>query len=178
MFCCHGLYVGNRASTAPSFGGTNTGTWFLRFRRGNVIVVKVISISERTVDIGSRSNPRLHSLSHFELIPTSLISVNFLLPLHIIMSDPKQHNTPASNEPMQIGTEIAQDHDRSSSAQSKLHSHDAEKSPQKVPWGSDAPDGGAAAWLVVLGAWCTSFCSFGWLNSMGSSHRPNLLKPS
>jgi hypothetical protein len=31
--------------------------------------------------------------------------------------------------------------------------------------GSEAPDGGAAAWLVVLGAWCTSFCSFGWINS-------------
>lgn len=29
----------------------------------------------------------------------------------------------------------------------------------------EAPDGGAAAWLVVLGAWCTSFCSFGWINS-------------
>lgn len=33
--------------------------------------------------------------------------------------------------------------------------------------GSDAPDGGLQAWLVVLGAWCTSFCSFGWLNSIG-----------
>ncbi|KAK3361577.1 major facilitator superfamily domain-containing protein [Lasiosphaeria ovina] len=30
------------------------------------------------------------------------------------------------------------------------------------------PDGGAAAWLVVLGAWCCSFCSPGWINSMGS----------
>ena len=33
-------------------------------------------------------------------------------------------------------------------------------------WGSDAPDGGVTAWLVVLGAWCTAFCSFGWINSM------------
>ncbi|OAA36625.1 Major facilitator superfamily domain, general substrate transporter [Metarhizium rileyi] len=31
----------------------------------------------------------------------------------------------------------------------------------------EAPDGGAQAWLVVLGAWCTSFCSFGWINSVG-----------
>ncbi|CAK7225252.1 hypothetical protein SBRCBS47491_005824 [Sporothrix bragantina] len=30
-----------------------------------------------------------------------------------------------------------------------------------------APDGGLAAWMVVLGTWCTSFCSFGWLNSIG-----------
>jgi hypothetical protein len=31
--------------------------------------------------------------------------------------------------------------------------------------GREDPDGGAAAWLVVLDAWCTSFCSFGWINS-------------
>lgn len=27
------------------------------------------------------------------------------------------------------------------------------------------PDGGAVAWLVVLGAWCCSFTSPGWINS-------------
>ncbi len=27
------------------------------------------------------------------------------------------------------------------------------------------PDGGAAAWLNVLGAWCCSFSSPGWVNS-------------
>lgn len=30
-----------------------------------------------------------------------------------------------------------------------------------------AVDGGTAAWLAVFGAWCTGFCSFGWLNSVG-----------
>ena len=30
------------------------------------------------------------------------------------------------------------------------------------------PDGGGAAWLVVLGAWCCSFTSPGWVNSVGS----------
>jgi hypothetical protein len=42
---------------------------------------------------------------------------------------------------------------------------------QTVPpaWTKDAPDGGMVAWLVVLGAWCTSFCSFGWINSMSWS---------
>lgn len=29
----------------------------------------------------------------------------------------------------------------------------------------DFPDGGLEAWLVVLGAWCVSFCSYGWINS-------------
>ncbi|KAF7539504.1 hypothetical protein G7054_g2086 [Neopestalotiopsis clavispora] len=34
-------------------------------------------------------------------------------------------------------------------------------------WKSPAPDGGAAAWLTVLGVWCVAFCSFGWINSIG-----------
>ncbi|KAG8355276.1 hypothetical protein FVEN_g6621 [Fusarium venenatum] len=32
---------------------------------------------------------------------------------------------------------------------------------------SKSPDGGLEAWLVVLGAWCASFCCFGWVNSIG-----------
>lgn len=27
------------------------------------------------------------------------------------------------------------------------------------------PDGGSEAWMVVLGAWCCSFCCYGWINS-------------
>ena len=44
----------------------------------------------------------------------------------------------------------------------------AEGSNETVPpaYTKDAPDGGMVAWLVVLGAWCTSFCSFGWINNM------------
>jgi hypothetical protein len=41
-----------------------------------------------------------------------------------------------------------------------------EKDVQTAPkWGSDAPDGGLVAWGVILGLWCTAFCSFGWLSS-------------
>lgn len=29
------------------------------------------------------------------------------------------------------------------------------------------PEGGLKAWLVVLGCWCTSFASFGYVNSFG-----------
>jgi hypothetical protein len=45
---------------------------------------------------------------------------------------------------------------------------DAEKALASQPPADDAPpDGGLQAWLVVLGAWCTAFCSFGWVNSIG-----------
>ena len=37
----------------------------------------------------------------------------------------------------------------------------------------DPPDGGKEAWLVVLGVWCSSFCTFGWVNSM--SITPNVI---
>ncbi|KAN0091772.1 MFS general substrate transporter [Hyaloscypha variabilis] len=29
------------------------------------------------------------------------------------------------------------------------------------------PEGGFQAWTVVLGAWCCSFCCYGWINSIG-----------
>ncbi|KAI1640746.1 major facilitator superfamily domain-containing protein [Biscogniauxia mediterranea] len=31
----------------------------------------------------------------------------------------------------------------------------------------EAPDGGVTAWLVILGTWCSSFCAYGWVNSVG-----------
>ncbi|KAL4797064.1 major facilitator superfamily domain-containing protein [Aspergillus venezuelensis] len=34
----------------------------------------------------------------------------------------------------------------------------------QISWGQDAPYGGLEAWLVILGNWCASFCSFGWIN--------------
>lgn len=42
---------------------------------------------------------------------------------------------------------------------------DEEKAPP-TPEEPVVADGGTVAWLVVLGAWCVSFCSFGWINSM------------
>ncbi len=39
-----------------------------------------------------------------------------------------------------------------------------------------APDGGLAAWSVVLGAWCILFCSFGWINSSCSPGNSTLSK--
>lgn len=40
------------------------------------------------------------------------------------------------------------------------------RTPEPAGATHDAPDGGRTAWLVILGNWCTSFCSFGWVNSM------------
>lgn len=37
--------------------------------------------------------------------------------------------------------------------------------PASGPPGGEPPDGGWAAWSVVIGVWCISFCSFGWVNS-------------
>ncbi|KAL7952810.1 major facilitator superfamily domain-containing protein [Trichoderma compactum] len=48
-----------------------------------------------------------------------------------------------------------------------LQDEETAETEQRKPEEGGAPDGGTAAWLVVLGAWCVSFCSFGWLNSIG-----------
>ncbi|KAL3422000.1 major facilitator superfamily transporter [Phlyctema vagabunda] len=53
-----------------------------------------------------------------------------------------------------------------------------EKDPERAATSTDtdqlqkpvnvAPDGGLEAWMVVAGAWCASFCTFGWINSVGT----------
>ncbi|PVH80562.1 MFS general substrate transporter [Cadophora sp. DSE1049] len=40
-----------------------------------------------------------------------------------------------------------------------------ESKPEQAP--PNFPEGGLKAWLVVLGCWCTSFTSFGYINSFG-----------
>lgn len=85
---------------------------------------------------------------------------------------PKQPATPYEDQPVEGDSENAEYQAGNSDVPSPFHAHDAEKAIQQKLPDNDAPDGGAAAWLVVLGAWCTSFCSFGWLNSMAHSHRP------
>lgn len=87
------------------------------------------------------------------------------------MSHPKQPPaTPAGSLPVERETENAEyQGGHSDTPSSILHDHDAEKATQPKSPGDDTPDGGLLAWLVVLGAWCTSFCSFGWLNSTTAS---------
>jgi hypothetical protein len=41
-------------------------------------------------------------------------------------------------------------------------------------WIGDAPDGGIDAWLVIIGGWCCSFVSYGWINSKLLSILPRL----
>ncbi|CAG9975608.1 unnamed protein product [Clonostachys byssicola] len=82
-----------------------------------------------------------------------------------------QAQTPQRSEQTLTPAMATDDQGAISSAPPSSKGFDTEKDAEKVvvtgPPGSDAPDGGIVAWLVVLGAWCTSFCSFGWLNSVG-----------
>ncbi|KAJ9144716.1 major facilitator superfamily transporter protein [Pleurostoma richardsiae] len=78
-----------------------------------------------------------------------------------------QHSAPLEgDQPITIDAAHAEDQAETSDTPSTLQD-DPEKAAQPKPFGSDSPDGGAVAWLVVLGGWCTSFCSFGWINSIG-----------
>ncbi|KNG89131.1 putative monocarboxylate transporter [Aspergillus nomiae NRRL 13137] len=67
--------------------------------------------------------------------------------------------------------------DSSSAETSAGHERNEKNEPWTPP--DEAPDGGVAAWLMVLGAWCVLFCSFGWINSIGefqAYYEHNLLR--
>lgn len=48
--------------------------------------------------------------------------------------------------------------------ENKAASLEQKPQPSAMP---DFPDGGTKAWMVVFGCWCTSFASFGIVNSFG-----------
>lgn len=48
-----------------------------------------------------------------------------------------------------------------------LDTEKASPSTFQGPNTADFPDGGFEAWLVILGAWCCLFVSFGWITSIG-----------
>ncbi|KAJ3534528.1 hypothetical protein NM208_g7507 [Fusarium decemcellulare] len=61
------------------------------------------------------------------------------------------------------------DSDTSPSGPESIEKKDHERTPSQAPSESEElSDGGFRAWLVVVGVWCTSFCSFGWINSIGT----------
>ena len=87
------------------------------------------------------------------------------------MSDSEQPDSSNGSQLIEKEPGTAGYQAHASNAPDVLHDNDAEKATQPKHPGSDAPDGGALAWLVALGAWCASFCTFGWLNSMTGSYR-------
>lgn len=68
-----------------------------------------------------------------------------------------------------IHKDQASNSDSKSSIPSTLQDQETAETKQSQPREGGTPDGGTAAWLVVLGAWCVSFYSFGWLNSRAIS---------
>ena len=46
------------------------------------------------------------------------------------------------------------------------HEHGQDEPATEKTQALTPPDGGFSAWLVVVGAWCASFCGFGWVNSI------------
>lgn len=79
----------------------------------------------------------------------------------------------ASTETAENGTlmhnDMKTDPEKAGQSESELGG-DTERAPEAIPDDKPVvagpPDGGAMAWLVVLGGWCCSFSSPGWINSM------------
>lgn len=85
------------------------------------------------------------------------------------MPNPPQVAAPVANRQAKPEDEETEIHGDTSVAKPNPLDQDTEKAVHGSPAAHVAPDGGLAAWSVVLGAWCTSFCSFGWMNSMYAS---------
>ncbi len=85
------------------------------------------------------------------------------------MSELQRPNTPPEDQVLKDPEKVEYP-ETDSGDPSILPDEDAEKATPPTPTHVEPPDGGAVAWLVVLGTWCTSICSFGWLNSMLTSH--------
>jgi hypothetical protein len=84
------------------------------------------------------------------------------------MSSPRLLSTANSASPPVEDVDKSKEYESSPPNGSTSSNDDAEKASEPKAPGSDAPDGGLAAWLIVFGVWCTSFCTFGWLNSTSS----------
>lgn len=94
--------------------------------------------------------------------------------------DSQQTITPALGDPVSsctedIGTKNKEDQlgrELDSIDLAPNENNDDEDDPENQPSEDEdedrIPDGGRAAWLAVLGAWCVSFCSYGWINSIGT----------
>ena len=104
-----------------------------------------------------------------------LLSLSLLVLTFDICSVMSRPNSPSArdieegvkqNIPSDSEETAAEDRTDSFLARGEKETPPAVSGPPK--WVNDAPDGGTWAWLCVLGAWCTSFCSFGWLNSIGA----------
>ncbi|KAM6537994.1 hypothetical protein FALCPG4_003885 [Fusarium falciforme] len=76
-------------------------------------------------------------------------------------------NTPSSPHMSELTLQADQNQINNTGLQEKSDIEEGSTQPTPPPK-SGAPDGGLRAWLVVLGVWCTSFCSFGWINSVGA----------
>ena len=83
---------------------------------------------------------------------------NNTTPLHDLENN---HEKSAQPEPDISGdTEKGPEGSQESFPGDKPDDRDVTKSEDAGP-----PDGGSAAWLVILGAWCCSFSAPGWINS-------------
>lgn len=101
------------------------------------------------------SNPKT-STTNSEIMPHSILSDSS------IDSTAKTDFYPSQNK----HTEANIFPEPSVVAEADLEKNGLTPKPQGVA-PADFPDGGTEAWLVVFGAWCGLFCSFGWLNSIG-----------
>ena len=74
-----------------------------------------------------------------------------------------------------LTTEANMHHDLAERASSSDMEKAETEKPRAGGGHGDFPDGGLEAWLVVSGAFCCLFCSFGWINCAFLLHSSQLI---
>ncbi|KAF2722312.1 major facilitator superfamily transporter [Polychaeton citri CBS 116435] len=92
---------------------------------------------------------------------------------HSFHSDGHAHNILNQEAPAHTTTETAINPDTADQPEADIEkagtavTESSKPSPPPAFDPSQFPDGGAKAWLCVLGSFCCMFCSFGWINCVG-----------
>lgn len=86
------------------------------------------------------------------------------------MSEPNQSTPPAPGNDRTTADSSTVTSEKPSSIVSGGIGHDVELQRGVIEnkegaSADEPPEGGLQAWIVVLGAWCCSFCCYGWINS-------------
>lgn len=84
-------------------------------------------------------------------------------------STPRQSLDRASSITANKETEAYPEHAHAADADLESRREGTVRAEEDKPSASpgDFPDGGTEAWLVVFGAWCALFCTFGLINCVG-----------
>jgi hypothetical protein len=125
-------------------------------------ISKAVGLKKVQTQLGAaiheQPSPRVHANKYTSLPMKDSLNFVYYYQMSEVLAEKLPSDMPSS----------ATSHDLTGEKpDNERETHDAED-PQNWSSAEPPPDGGLQAWLMVLGAWCALFCTFGWINSMST----------